>query len=97
MKLLLIFGSIFIPIIMFILQRKWIKLSLLFNVIATLSAIVFGSIASTAIHEIRQDETVFMTNIHGLFLNPLFLLTGAYLGVYFIYILFLWTINQLKI
>ena len=91
MKFLLILGSILIPILMVLLQRKWKWGKLLFHFLAILSTLIFGNIASIAILEILQDNTVFMTNIHGVFLNPFFLLTGAYLGLYLIYSLILRT------
>ncbi|WP_332651688.1 transposase [Lysinibacillus sp. 54212] len=56
-----------------------------FNIAAVLSAIIFGSIASTSIYQIIVDNAVFMTTIHAIFLNPIFLVTGAYLGLYVIY------------
>jgi hypothetical protein len=85
MKLLLISGSIAAPSLMILSRKIWPKLRIYYNVAAILSALVFGNISSLAIYGILKDKTVFMTNIHGIFLNPLFLLTGSYLGVYLIY------------
>ena len=85
MKFLLVIASIFFPIIMFYLQNKNIKFRIIFNITAIISAIIFGSIASTSIFQILIDNAVFMTAIHGVFLNPFFLITGAYLGVFFVY------------
>ena len=95
MKFLLISSSIGVPLLMVLLQKMWLKLRLFFNVAAILSALVFGNISSLAIYGIIRDKTVFMTNIHGIFLNPLFLLTGSYLGVYFIYRMVLWTLDEI--
>lgn len=95
MKLLLIFSSIVVPFLMILSQKIWIKLRLFFNVVAILSALVFGNISSLVIYGIIKDKTVFMTNIHGIFLNPLFLLTGSYLGVYFIYRMVLLTLDEI--
>ena len=94
MKYLLIVGSIFAPLIMVLLQKIQPKLRRYFNIGAILSALVFGNISSLAIYEIIEDKTVFMTNIHGLFLSPLFLLTGSYVGVYFTYRMVLWTLDE---
>ncbi|OAB39924.1 transposase [Paenibacillus macquariensis subsp. defensor] len=85
MKLLIILGSIVMPIAMFVIQKGWIKWRIYFNVVAVMSAVIFGEIAALAIYEILKDNTVFMTHIHAIFLNPLFLITGAYLGIYFLY------------
>lgn len=95
MKIIIILGSIVGPALMIILQMKWRKLQTLFNFAAILSALIFGNIAALAILEIIKDNTVFMTNIHGIFLNPFFLFTGAYLGVYLLYILILRTFKAI--
>lgn len=89
MKLLIILGSIVIPIVMVVIQKVWMKWRIVFNVVSIGSAVVFGDIAALAIYEIIKDNTVFMTHIHAIFLNPLFLITGAYLGLYFLYRLML--------
>lgn len=94
MKFLLISSSIGVPFLMVLLQKMWLKLRLFFNAAAILSALVFGNISSLAIYGIIRDKTVFMTNIHGIFLNPLFLFTGSYLGVYFIYRMVLLTLDE---
>ena len=93
MKILLIAGSILGPILMVVLQKKWDKLYTVFTIIAIISALVFGNIASIAIYNIIIDHAVFMTKIHGVFLNPFFLITGAYLGVYYLYTLILRTLE----
>lgn len=85
MKVLLILASIILPIAMFILQKIWLKARFVFNSIAIISMLTFGNIASLSIYEILKDKTVFMTNIHSVFLNPLFLVTGGYLGIYLLY------------
>src|SRR5690606_5726471 len=94
MKILLVLGSIVFPIVMFILRKKWGKLHLTFNLLAIISALIFGNIASISIYNILVDNTVFMTKIHAIFLNPFFLITGSYLGVYILYLLLIFTIDN---
>ncbi|WP_053362276.1 hypothetical protein [Bacillus sp. FJAT-27251] len=94
MEAFLIIGSIVTPVLLLVLRKIWPKTILIFNSLAVLSALVFGNIAALAIHEIIEDNTVFMTNIHGLFLNPFFLMAGVYLGVYFLYRLLIWTVEE---
>ncbi|MBU9713186.1 transposase [Evansella tamaricis] len=89
MKILLVLSSIAVPTIMIILSQKSKLFQVSFDLLAILSALIFGNISATSIHEILIDDTVFMTNIHGIFLNPFFLATGAYLGVYTLYLLIL--------
>lgn len=91
MKIFFLFGSVLGPVLMLIGHIFWDKLSLFLNAIAAISAIVLGNILSFAIYDVIKDSTVFMTNIHGLILNPFFLATGAYLGIYFIYRMMLLT------
>ena len=96
MKVVLVLGSLLIPILMIVLQLRWSRFRILYNVVALLSALIFGNISSLAIHTIIKDETVFMTNIHALFLNPIFLITGAYLGVYLLYVIAVHTFSEMK-
>lgn len=94
MKFLIILGSIIVPVAMLVIQHKWIKWRIVFNVVSILTALVFGNISALAIYEILRDNTVFMTSIHAIFLNPMFLVTGAYLGVYLIYRLLIISFNE---
>ncbi|RTQ91338.1 transposase [Lysinibacillus telephonicus] len=96
MKIFLIVGSIVIPIVMVVLQRKWWKHHIFFNLAALISALIFGNIASIAIFNIIKDNKVFMTNIHSVFLNPFFLITGAYLGLYLLYTIILRSLNEFQ-
>jgi hypothetical protein len=94
MVFLIIAGSILTPLFMFSLRIFWPMFKLFLNLLAFISVLIFGIISALAIHEIIKDNTVFMTNIHGLFLNPVFLLTGAYIGVYILYRLIVLTFNE---
>lgn len=94
MKIFLVLGSIIIPIVMVVLQRKWRRFHIFFNLAALISALIFGNIASIAIFNIIKDNKVFMTNIHSVFLNPFFLITGAYLGLYLIYSIILRILSE---
>ncbi|MBU8878994.1 transposase [Bacillus sp. FJAT-29790] len=94
MKILLVLTSIIFPLSMFILQKFRVKFRFIFNIGAIISILIFGNIASLSILEIINNRTVFMTNIHALFLDPIFLTTGAYLGVYILYQLLVVTLDQ---
>jgi len=89
LKILLIAGSIVLPLLMIYVQCHWRGMSTLLNILMILSTIIFGNIAALSIYQIIRDNTVFMTAIHGVFLNPLFLVTGIYIGLYTIYRLLL--------
>ncbi|MGM0903786.1 MAG: transposase [Bacillota bacterium] len=94
MVFLIIAGSIITPLLMFGLRTYWEQSRLFLNLLAIICVLLFGIIAALAIHEIIKDKTVFMTNIHGLFLNPVFLLTSAYIGVYILYRLVVLTFDE---
>jgi len=88
-RILLIAGSIILPLLMFYSQKLWLQLRFIYNLVAIIAALVFGNIASLSIYKIIRDNKVFMTSIHGIFLNPFFLIAGSYLGIYVLYRLLL--------
>lgn len=66
-------------------SEKWASFRHSFNILAVIVAIFFSTIAATSITQIILEDAVFMTTIHAVFLHPIFLITGAYLGLYVIY------------
>lgn len=94
MKIFLVISSIVFPLIMVLLRKKISKSAVVFNILAVIFVIIFGSIASTSIYQIIIDDAVFMTKIHALFLNELFLISGAYIGVFTIYRLMILTMDE---
>lgn len=94
MQIFLILSIILLSLTMFFMHIKWKRLHFIFNLIAVITMIVFGSIVSVSIYQIIRDNTIFMTNIHGIFLNPFFLVTGSYLGLYIIYQLLIITFKR---
>ncbi|MDQ0878133.1 hypothetical protein QFZ77_006792 [Paenibacillus sp. V4I3] len=96
MSIIIVVLSILIPISMLISAWLFTMCRTVYHVLAVGCAYVFGIISVLAIYEILRDETVFMTNIHGVFQNGLFLLSGAYLGCYGIYTLLRWTLKELR-
>ncbi|WP_096200729.1 transposase [Bacillus sp. FJAT-45350] len=97
MKFILILGSMIAPVLMVFIQKRWFVSRFIFDIIALISLLVFGNIASTSIYEIIKNETVFMTNIHGILLKPLFLYTGSYIGVYLLYTILLRILVDLRV
>jgi len=89
MPVLIIIISIAVPLIMVYMQPKWVPLRYLFNMAAIVTGLVFVNISAISVYNIIRDQTVFMTKIHAVFLNPFFLATGAYLGIFFLYRLLL--------
>lgn len=89
MKIILLLGSIILPLLMYYTQRRWLSLRFIYNLIAILALLVFGNIASLSVYTIIKENAVFMTSIHAVFLDPFFLITGSYIGVYVLYRLLL--------
>lgn len=79
---------------MFLIQKKWMEFRYVLNVFALVCTLIFGNISAIAIYDIIKNKTVFMTSIHAIFLNPFFLITGAYLGMYVLYLVLLFTLNN---
>ena len=96
MKILLILGVISGPYIMYLLVMSWNKFRLIFNILAILSSMIFGIIASLTVYQVIVDNKVFMTSIHAIFLNPLFLIVSAYMGLYVLFCLLKLTMKDLK-
>jgi hypothetical protein len=86
---MIVLGIVLIPIIMSGTHWIWHRLRLVYDVFAILSAIVSFSAASTTIYSVIKNNTIFMTTIHALFINPFFLIPSAYLGLYVIYLLYI--------
>lgn len=85
MLFLLFLLYLLVPSVMLYLLKKWTFTQKLYDIIALLSVVLFSIIVTNAIYIIVLDNTVFMTNIHALFLNKIFLLVGGYLLFYIIY------------
>ncbi|MCP8968910.1 hypothetical protein [Ectobacillus ponti] len=72
------------------------RIRLLLHVLAYICAYIFGAILSITIYEVRRNHTVFMTEVHEVLLNEVFLLCGAYLGAYGLYMLLRLIMEQLR-
>lgn len=74
-----------IPTILLLLARQSIFIEKIFSLIAVISVFTFGSITMSAVYQILDNQTVFMTSIHAVFLEPFFLVSGGYLLFFFAY------------
>ena len=73
--------------IMLIINQIFQKIRWYYHFFAVISFYVAGVITADAVYTVLQEHTVYTMNIHGILLNPFFLITGSYLGVYFLYLL----------
>ncbi|MED0964395.1 hypothetical protein [Bacillus paramycoides] len=58
------------------------KIRIALHIFAYVALYVLGTIISINIYDVLIQHLVFMTSIHGILLNPLFLISGAYVGIY---------------
>ncbi|MBO9128101.1 hypothetical protein [Bacillus sp. 165] len=86
MKALIILAPIICSAVFLFVSFYSNKLRLTLDILAYISLYVFGIILSLSIHEVLQEDAVFMTKIHEVLLNPLFLGAGAYAGIYALYL-----------
>jgi uncharacterized membrane protein (GlpM family) len=63
-------------------SRRSDFVSRLFDVVAAVALFIFYVAAADAVIETIAHETVFMTEVHRVFENTIFLASGAYLGPY---------------
>ncbi|GGF98895.1 hypothetical protein [Paenibacillus abyssi] len=64
------------------------KLTFFLDALGFLALLIVFAIASASIIRTLLDNAVFMTQVHEVLLNPLFIIGGAYLGPYFSALLF---------
>jgi len=72
------------------------KIRIVLHISAYLALYVLGTIISITIYDVLIQNLVFMTSIHGILLNPFFLLAGAYIGIYTLYLLLSYIITNIK-
>ena len=72
------------------------KIRIVLHIFAYLALYVLGTIISITIYDVLIQNLVFMTSIHGILLNPFFLLAGAYIGIYTLYLLLSYIITNIK-
>lgn len=77
-------------------QYRWRWGRTLFNILMLVSVIIFGDVGAMSVYQVIIEGNLFMTAIHGVFLNPLFLATGGYIGLYIIYRLLLLSGKELQ-
>lgn len=96
MKIMVAIGVILLPIILLQIYSLLGRWRFILDGIAVISAMLFGITSATAVYQIRRDGTIFMTNIHQLFDNYTFLISGAYLGIYGLSMLIRYFVKQYK-
>ncbi|PFS16513.1 hypothetical protein MN033_08245 [Bacillus nitratireducens] len=72
------------------------KIRIVLHISAYLALYVLGTIISITIYDVLIQNLVFMTSIHGILLNPFFLISGAHIGIYTLYLLLSYIITNIK-
>ncbi|SEG36999.1 hypothetical protein [Paenibacillus sp. UNC499MF] len=79
----LVWGAVIaVPWLLVWLQNKAAGAKRIMDVAAYAALVLFSAIAGVTVTEILVNDTVFMTSVHKVFLNPLFLASGGWLGLY---------------
>ncbi|MCP1123525.1 hypothetical protein CN326_20690 [Bacillus sp. AFS018417] len=87
------------PIILsclFVLLAVHPRIRIWLDIFAYVCLYGFGTIIAFTVYDVLLQQTVFMTTIHRILLNPLFLLTGAYIGIYFLYLILYKLISSIR-
>jgi hypothetical protein len=82
MAFLLVVGIFILPVLMLLTERLVQYARITMDLLAVVCAICFGIITALSVYDIRRHHTIFMTDIHKVFDNWLYLITGSYLGLY---------------
>lgn len=80
-----------LPLLMFWVSKRAFFLHILLNILALISLYLFSVTTALAVLQTIFSKTVFTTTIHGILVNPLFLIPGGYLGSFALYTLLQWT------
>ncbi|WP_369899965.1 hypothetical protein [Bacillus manliponensis] len=57
------------------------------NICAYLSMYGLSTLVAFTVYDVLIQDKVFMTTIHKILLNPFFLITSTYIGIYILYLL----------
>lgn len=85
MAILIAISAFLAPLVLIVAAWAFPVLRFWIEGLALASAYVFGLLIAVYLAGVIEKGTVMMTDIHRIFLNPLFLTAGAYLGVYTLY------------
>lgn len=80
----------------FVLLAVHPRIRILLDLFAYVCLYGFSTIIAFSVYEVLRQQTVFMTTIHSILLNPLFLLTGSYIGIYVLYMILYKFVSNIK-
>lgn len=77
--------TLILPLFMIWSIKRSFLWDILFNILAIVSLYLFSVTTALAVLQTIFDQTVYLTTIHSILLNPLFLIPGGYLGMFALY------------
>ncbi|HEU4964134.1 MAG TPA: hypothetical protein VFV52_09835 [Bacilli bacterium] len=95
MTILIVAGTILFPVLMFLLRER--RFAPLFDALAALAVLLANVAAALGVWEIKSTHTELTLHIHEIFLDPLFLGTTGYIGLYSVYRLLVTTAHTWQI
>ena len=95
MQLLLMLGAILLPVVMFLLRRYHL-LAVAFDLLAAISVLLANLSGGNAVLAIKQHHSEFTTEVHRIFIDPMFLSAAGYIGIYSVYRLLMTTLRRMK-
>ena len=93
MPYLLMLGAILAPVAMFVL-RRYRMAAVAFDLLAAISVLLANLSAGLAVLAIKQHNTEFTTEVHSIFVDPMFLGAAGYIGIYSVYRLMMTTLRR---
>lgn len=85
LKILIFLATFIIPVLM-LLSIKWAKvLETIYNLLAFVSLYLFSVTVALYVTDTILEGKVYNTTIHGILVNPFFLIPGGYFGMYVLY------------
>lgn len=82
MEMMMIVGILIAPALLALLRHKYFWARVILDALGVVSALGFGLPAALEVADIRRHESIYSTEVHGLFDNLWFLSCSGYLGLY---------------
>lgn len=85
LKIPIFLSTLILPLLM-LWSTKWSKVfAPIYNVLAFISLYLFSVTVALYVLDTILEEKVYNTTIHGILLNPFFIISGGYFGMYALY------------
>ncbi|MDF2669593.1 MAG: hypothetical protein K0R67_1899 [Paenibacillus sp.] len=96
MKLLIVAGTIIVPVLMLVLQWTSITIKRIMDGLVIVCAFITAITIAFVVQQSISSDTVFTTDVHKVFHNKVFLLASSYLGLYGLYRMLLGLLREYR-